>query len=725
MDPVARIDELRRLIRHHEERYYVFNQPEIADVEFDALMKELERLEAEHPDLVTPESPTQRVGGRVAAGFETVEHAEPMLSLDNAYSEEELRAFDERVRRGLGLDADVTVGYIAELKIDGLSIALTYENGRLVRGATRGDGTRGEDVTANVRTIRAIPLRLPTSTDAEEHGARGADAERGGDLSGPRLEIRGEVYLPRTAFERINREKEDAGEPLFANPRNAAAGAMRNLDPSLVARRGLSAFFYQVVAASGRSGGSAGAGGGPEVPPLQTWSMPSAPRTHAETLEQLAAWGLPVERHWRRCAGIDDLLAFCREWAEGRRALPFDTDGVVIKVDALDQRAALGATSKFPRWAIAFKFPAEQKTTLLRKIEVNVGRTGAVTPFAVLEPVFLAGSTISMATLHNADDLARKDIREGDWVIIEKAGDVIPRVVGPALSRRPADSRPWTMPAGCPRCGSRLHREEDEAVWRCENTSCPARLQRGLEHFASRGAMNIEGLGESLIAQVIAGGLVHDYADVYRLQADQLAQLTSTSTRSDGKVITRRFGEKNAAKVVQEIARSRSNDLWRLIYGLGIRHIGERAAQVLARAFGSIEALRSATVEQLQDTPEIGPVLAASVRAWMDEPRNLELLDRLGQAGVRMDVPESERGLVEAKGPLTGRTYVLTGTLESMTREAATEAIERLGGKVAGSVSKKTSGVIVGADAGSKAEKARTLGVPMLTEAEFLALLES
>jgi DNA ligase (NAD+) len=675
--PAERIDELRRLIRHHEERYYILADPEIADAEFDALMRELERLEAENPDLVTRESPTQRVGGRVAAGFETVEHLEPMLSLDNAYSEEELRAFDDRVRRGL--DAPGDVAYVVELKIDGLSMALTYDNGVLVRGATRGDGVRGEDVTFNVRTIRAIPLRLPAV------------------VSG-RLEVRGEVYLPRKAFERINREREGTGDPLFQNPRNAAAGTMRNLDPALVAQRGLSAFFYQLVGTS-------------------------AAATHHETLEQLARWGLPVERHWRRCTGIEALVAFVDEWAERRRTLDFDTDGVVVKVDALDHRRALGTTSKFPRWAIAFKFPAEQKTTTLKQIDVNVGRTGAVTPFAVLEPVFIAGSTVSMATLHNADDIARKDIREGDIVIVEKAGDVIPRVVGPVLSRRPAHSQPWVMPASCPRCGSHLHRAEDEAVWRCENTSCPAKLQRGLEHFASRGAMNIEGLGESLVAQVIESGLVRDYADVYALTAGQLANLTSTSVRTDGKAITRRFGDRNAAKVIAEIDRSRSNELWRLLYGLGIRHIGERAAQVLARAFHSVDGLCAATIEQLQETPEIGPVLAESVRSWLDEPRNRELLDRLRAAGVRMEVPEEERHVAPADGPLTGKTYVLTGTLSSMTRDQATAAIERLGGKVAGSVSKKTTGVIVGAEAGSKAEKGRELGVPLLTEEAFLKLI--
>jgi DNA ligase (NAD+) len=430
-----------------------------------------------------------------------------------------------------------------------------------------------------------------------------------------------------------------------------------------------------------------------------------------------------VEPHWQRCTGIDALAAFCGEWAEKRRTLDFDTDGVVIKVDQLAERRLLGTTSKFPRWAIAFKFPAEQKATLLRKIDVNVGRTGAVTPFAVLEPIFIAGSTVSMATLHNADDIARKDIRERDWVLVEKAGDVIPRVVGPILSRRPPDAEPWQMPTECPRCGAALHRAEGEAVWRCENTSCPAKLQRGLEHFASRSAMNIEGLGESLIAQLIEQRMVTDYADIYALKAEALAQLTSSSVRSDGREIVRRFGEKNAAKVVAQIERSRTNELWRLIYGLGIRHIGERAAQVLADAFGSMTELAAVSVEQLQDTPEIGPVLAESARSWLDEPGNQRLLERLRAAGVRMDVPPEQRRAPAVDGPLSGKTYVLTGTLARMTRDQATAAIERLGGKVAGSVSRKTAGVVVGEDAGSKAGKARELGVPLLDEAAFLALI--
>jgi DNA ligase (NAD+) len=747
MTPADRIAELRGLIRHHEERYYILNAPEIADVEFDELLNELKRLESEHPDLVTVDSPTQRVSGRVAAGFAEVVHAEPMLSLDNAYSEDELRAFDDRVRRGLAAAGitDAAVEYVAELKIDGVSIALTYEDGVLVRAATRGDGVRGEEVTHNVRTIRAIPLRLR------------------GDVPAGRLEARGEVYLPRKAFERTNSEREDAGEPLFQNPRNAAAGTLRNLEPSLVAKRGLSAFAYQLVmsrpegqpvqpaARAGRASlfpdGDApasaeaqnsieadlqvalfpgdAAASVPDAVPVEADLQvgPAVMHEHSEVLTALREWGLPVEPHWQRCAGVEAVVAFVNEWAERRRSLDFDTDGVVIKVDSFAQRRTLGTTSKFPRWAVAFKFPAEQKTTLLKEIRVNVGRTGAVTPYAVLEPVFLAGSTISMATLHNADDIARKDIRAGDWVTIEKAGDVIPRVVGPIVSRRGPDSQPWVMPTTCERCGSQLHRAEGEAVWRCENTSCPAKLQRGLEHFASRGAMNIEGLGESLIAQLIEQQLVQDYSGVYALGAEQLAGLTSTSVRTDGREIQRRFGEKNAAKVIAQIERSRTNELWRVIYGLGIRHVGERGAQVLAQAFGSMDALMTATIEQLQHTHEIGPVLAESVRSWLDEPRNRDLIERLRQAGVRMEVPESERAAVPTIGPLAGRTYVITGTLSSMTRDEAEAELKRLGAKVTGSVSKKTSAVIVGAEAGSKADKARDLGVPLLDEQGLFELI--
>ncbi|HXG89040.1 MAG TPA: NAD-dependent DNA ligase LigA [Vicinamibacterales bacterium] len=665
MTPAKTIEKLRSQIRRHEELYYVLATPEVSDAEFDALMRELQALEAAHPRLVTPDSPTQRVGGRAVDGFETVEHVQPMLSLDNAYSEDELRAFDERVRRGL--DTTEPVAYIAELKIDGLSIALTYDNGRLVRGATRGDGTRGEDVTVNVRTIRALPLAL-------------RDGPPG------RVEVRGEVYLPRRMFERANQERAAAGEPLFANPRNAAAGAMRNLDPALVARRGLASWTYQLVTPGRRE----------------------STATHASMLESLSEWGLPVEPHWTRCTGIDAVWAFCEQWREQRHKLHFETDGVVVKLDRVVLREQLGTTSKFPRWATAFKFPAQQATTLLRQIAVNIGRTGAATPFAILDPVFVGGSTVSMATLHNPEDVARKDIREGDTVIVEKAGDVIPRVVGPVLSKRPLDSQPWQMATQCPVCGAALIKLPDEVVWRCESPSCPAKLKRSIEHFASRGAMNIEGLGESLIDQLVEREWVKSVADLYDLDAPTLEGLE-------------RMGKKSAAKLLGQLERSKSNDLWRLINGLGIRHVGERGAQVLTEHFGSIDALVAASLEELQAVREVGPVLAASVRLWLDEPANRDLLGRLAQAGVRTDAPRREQP--SGPQPLSGQTFVITGTLDALSRDDAQSRIEQLGGKVTGSVSKKTTYVVVGADAGSKLAKARELGVTTLDEPAFLKLI--
>jgi DNA ligase (NAD+) len=680
MDPLTRINQLRSEIRHHEERYYLHNDPEISDDEFDHLLHELEQLETANPDLVSPDSPTQRVAGRPSETFPTVEHIAPMLSLDNAYDEADLRAFDERVRKGAGL-GEAAVPYVAELKIDGLSIALTYENGRLIRGATRGDGVRGEDVTANVRTIRAIPLAL-----------------RNGPMD--RVEIRGEVYLPRSSFVRMNKEREEIGEALFANPRNAAAGTMRNLAPALVAKRRLSSFVYQVVVAT-------------RQPPA---------RSHNELLQAMRGWGLPVEPHFKACTGIDAVVEFCRSWADGRQELQFDTDGVVVKVDDMTLRERLGTTAKFPRWATAFKFPAQQAHTKLLRIDVNVGRTGANTPYAVLDPVFLAGSTISMATLHNAEDLARKDLREGDTVIIEKAGDVIPRVVAPVLSLRPEGSVPWVMPRTCRECGSDLRRDEEEVVWRCENSSCPARLRRSLEHFASRTAMNIEGLGESLVDQLIEQGLVSDFADLYRLEAAQLENLVVVPRlpRSD-RAVPRKLG-KVGRNVVDQIARSKDNDLSRLIYGLGIRHVGEKAAATLARHVRTMERMIDAPIEVLQTVPDVGPVVAASVRAFADEPHNRALVAKLAAAGVNMTTRQPEPAAT-GPGPLSGRTFVLTGTLESLSREEAAAAIERLGGKVSGSVSRKTSYVVVGADAGSKLEKARELGVATLTEEEFKQLI--
>lgn len=670
MTPAERIQHLRDDIRRHEHLYYVNAEPEISDGQFDELMHELRALEAAHPDLVTTDSPTQRVGGVPARGFDTVEHGVPMLSLDNAYNEDDLRAFDDRVRRGLGLADDAPPPrYVCELKIDGLSLSLRYEHGRLVRGATRGDGVRGEDVTSNVRTIKAVPLAL--------HGHAPAA-----------VEIRGEVYFPKPAFARLNAEREDAGEPQFANPRNAAAGTMRTLDAAEVARRGLSVWMYQVVV-------------------LDT---PDTGATHEAMLQQLAAWGCAVEPHWQVAASIDDVVAFCEAWKDARHTLAFETDGVVIKLDSLQDRLRLGSTSKFPRWATAYKYPAQQATTRLLRIEVNIGRTGAATPYAVLEPVMVAGSTIGLATLHNPDDLARKDIREGDWVVVEKAGDVIPRVVGPVLARRDPGAMPWQMPTRCPVCEGPLSKPEDEAVWRCENSSCPARLARSLDHFVSRAAMNIEGLGEVLVRQLIDRGLVRSAADLYALDEATLATLD-------------RMGPKSAANLRAQLDRSKANEVWRLLNALGIRHVGERGAQVLADHFGSVWAIAEASRDRLQAVPEVGPVVAASVRQWFDEPHNQTLLGRLRDAGLTMEGPV--RVAPEGPLPLTGLTFVITGTLPTLSRDEAQRRIEAAGGKVVGSVSRKTSFLVVGSEAGSKLDKAVALGVPQLDEAALLARIMS
>lgn len=683
MDPATEIDRLRAEIRRHEHRYYVLDDPEITDAQFDRLLKQLEALEAKFPDLVTPESPTQRVGGAPAEGFVAVEHAAPMLSLENVYSEEELREFDARVRRGLEMAADgPPLAYVAELKIDGLSLALTYEDGRLVRGVTRGDGIRGEDVTSNVRVIRAIPLRLQEQGLALSEALGAARAESKGPI-----EIRGEAFLSRQAFDRVNREREETGEPLFANPRNAAAGTMRTLDPKAVSRRGLSAFFYQVVVPQGR-------------PPLDA--------SHAASLERIAAWGLPIEPHWERLDGIDALVTFCERWASARAGLAFDTDGIVIKLDDLALRARLGTTAKFPRWAVAYKFPAEQAQTVLREIRVNVGRTGAVTPYAVLEPVFLSGSTISMATLHNEQEIARRDFREGDTVVIEKGGDVIPKVVCVVIDKRSPHATPWVMPRHCPSCGSALSKPEEEVVWRCENASCPARLRRSLEHFASRRAMNIEGLGESLTAQLLDSGLVKDFADLYDLTVERIASLE-------------RMGKKSGANLVAQIERSKSNDIWRLLHGLGIRHIGEGSAQALARYYRSIPRLQEASAEAIEQVPDVGPIVARAVRAFFDESHNQSLIARLAARGVRM-VDEAAPEAPELPQVFAGKTFVITGTLPAMSREQAGEFIASRGGKVSGSVSRKTSYLVAGAEAGSKLQKAQELAVPILDEAALRAL---
>ena len=672
-----KLEELRDRIRHHEERYYVLDDPEISDSEFDALLWELVALEAEHPALVTPDSPTQRVAGRPVEGFDTVEHSAPMLSLDNAYTENEMRAFDERVRKGLGVDTpEEDVRYVAELKIDGLSVAATYQDGRLVRGVTRGDGVRGEEVTSNIRAIRAIPLRL-------RDGATGT------------LEVRGEVYLPRRTFDRINLEREEAGEPAFANPRNAAAGTVRTLDPSLVAKRGLSAYMYQAVVVGED---------GPSVTELLT---------HERILAQLRGWGLPVESHWETCEGVDAVMAFCNEWRDKRRSLGFDTDGVVVKVAEMPLRGRLGTTSKFPRWAIAFKFPAEQATTRLISIEVNVGRTGAVTPYAVLEPVRLAGTTVQMATLHNADEVARKGIRAGDMVLVEKGGDVIPKIVKPITALRPtgnAGPKPFVMPTRCPACDTSLARPQEEVVWRCPNITCPAKVRRALRHFASRGAMDIEGLGESLVDQLVEKGLADDVADLYALTAEAIEGLE-------------RIGKKSAANVMAQLERSKRNELWRVLHGIGIRHVGERAAQILARTFGSVQALMAASTEDLEAVSDVGPVVAGSLRQFFNEPRNQELFERLRKAGLTMVEEVSEPTPQAPEARFAGQTFVITGTLQSQSRDEAKRAIQALGGKVVSSVSKKTSYVVAGANPGSKLAKAEERGVPTLSEEEFLEVI--
>lgn len=694
------IEKLRDRIRYHEERYYVLDDPEISDSEFDGLLEELKNSEASHPDLITPESPTQRVSGRPVVGFESVAHAEPMLSLDNAYTDDELREFDRRVRNVLG--AEATLSYVAELKIDGLGIALTYENGRLVRGVTRGDGALGEDVTANVRAIRAIPLQI-------SHAPNG------------RIEVRGEIYLPRHKFDRLNdeiavaneeiekdnltRKRQVAAKPLAVNPRNAAAGTMRQKDASVVAVRGLRAWMYQIVGSGHVS--------------------PQEQETAVDQLEQLQVWSLPVERHWEPCKNIDAVLQFCKKWEESRTSLGFDIDGVVVKVRDKEQRRRLGTTAKFPHWAIAFKFRAEQVTTRLKEILLQVGRTGAVTPYALLEPVFLAGSTISRATLHNAEEVARKDIRAGDWILLEKGGDVIPKIVKPITSRRPRGSRapqPFKMPTGCPECAEPLVRPDGEVVWRCPNVTCPAKVKRSLIHFASRNAMNIEGLGEKAVKALVNQGLVTTVTDLYGLDMSTLTSVTLGLSTS-GKPIE--MGETRARKVLAEIERSKRNELWRLLFGLGIRHVGEGAARALADRCGSLERLVAASEKELESIPDVGPTVAQSLRTYFDQPETIGLLKALRAAGVN---PSDQIGRLDVEpglGVLTGQSFVLTGSLTSLSRSEAKKAIESLGGKVVSSVSQRTSYVVMGENPGRKLLKAKQLGIKRLTGKEFLALLSS
>jgi len=669
---------LRRQIRHHEYRYYVLDAPEISDFEFDQLMRRLRELEAAHPGTVTPDSPTQRVGGEPAEGFETFAYSQPMLSLDNAYSLEEVREFDARLRR---LVPGAAFSYTAELKFDGLSMSLQYEAGRLARAITRGDGSRGEVVTTNVRTIRSIPLQL------ERRQPGGMLFDDGPDLAA--VEVRGEVIMPLESFRTLNRQRLDTGEPPFANPRNAAAGTVRTLDSRVVAGRKLDFYAWGLLA-----------GGRAPFP------------THAEAIAWLGRHGFKVSSHFQVFSDLASLEGFIARVGEERDRLPVEIDGVVIKVNESALQLQVGATSKIPRWAVAFKYPARQATTRVRDIVVQVGRTGALTPVAEFEPVFLDGSQVGRATLHNADEIRRLDVRVGDWVLIEKGGEVIPKVVAAIHSRRTEELPEFRMPERCPACGGPTERPEGEAVSRCASVTCPAKLRGSLLHFASRKAMDIQGLGEALVDLLTDRGLVRDLAGLYHLDFDQVAALE-------------RMGAKSTQNLFDQLAQSKRHPLHRLLFGLGIRYVGERTAKVLARRFGTLARLRAAAEEELRQTEEVGEVIAASVAAYFREERTHALLERLRAAGLNLAEPEAARGEAPAAAddPFRGKTFVLTGTLAALKRDEATALIEARGGRVSGSVSQKTHVLVVGANAGSKLEKARGLGVATWTEEEFLARL--
>jgi DNA ligase (NAD+) len=684
---------LRREIAYHANRYYVRDAPEISDAAYDALVRELEQIEAEYPDLVTPDSPTQRVGAPPSEVFAPVRHAARMYSLDNAMGFEELDAWFDRLARDVG---DRECAFVAEFKIDGSSLALTYTDGRLVRVGTRGDGTTGEDVTSNVRTIKTVPLRLL----AQAPGS---------------VEVRGEVYMPKTSFERLNAEQDETGQPVFANPRNAAAGSMRQKDPAVTASRDLSTFVYQV--ADPRALGLA---------------------RQSDALEWLRRAGFKVNPDIRVCASRDDVRAFCEAALERRHDLPYEIDGVVVKVDGFTLQDELGYTSKAPRWAIAYKFPPEEKTTVLREVRVQVGRTGALTPVAEFDPVLVAGSTIARATLHNEDEVRRKDVRVGDTIVVRKAGDVIPEVVGPVPGLRLEGAEPWTMPATCPSCGGPVWRPVGEVVPRCTNVACPDQRLGRLLHWASRGAMDIDGLGYEIVARLVEQGLLHDPADFYALTAEQLAALDTGRTKKDGAPVM--LGETIAAKLVAQIEASKTRPLWRLLYGLGLRHVGSTVAEALAGGFGSLHALLEAArvepptpgdgvtiaaalaADPIASVEGVGPVIAGSVRAFFANPDNIAVVDKLRAAGVLL-----EQGQLEPDRPqtLAGLTFVLTGALTRYTRDEAGAALKALGAKVSGSVSKKTSFVVVGEDAGSKYDKALELGVPVLDEPALTAIIET
>ncbi|HMF77598.1 MAG TPA: NAD-dependent DNA ligase LigA [Bryobacteraceae bacterium] len=660
--PAQRVEHLRKLLEQYEYSYYVLDAPEVTDAEFDTLMRELRELEISHPDLLTADSPTQRVGGQPREGFVKVPHSSPMLSLDNALNEQELREFDARVRALLKTEEFT---YVAELKLDGLSMAAQYGDGRMKQALTRGDGRIGEDVTENARTIRSLPLR-----------------PRSDAIPQSEFEARGEVVMQRKAFERMNEGRERDGLARFANPRNAAAGALRALDPAVTAARQLDYFAYFLMK-DGR--------------PLFA--------SHWENLEHLVAAGFKVNAHRRRCKDLDELLEFIREWDAKRDSLGYETDGVVAKVDSVQQQDKLGWTAKSPRWAIAFKYAARQAVTVLENIEVQVGRTGTLTPVARLKPVSFGGVTVARATLHNEDEIARLGVQIGDTVLVERSGDVIPKIV--RVVEPGAHRTPYRIPSHCPVCGGHVVREEGEAASRCVNTNCPARLRESLLHFAARGVMDIDGMGDALVDQLLARGLVRGIADLYDLKLEQLLELE-------------RMGEKSASKVLKNIDNSRKQPLWRVLNGLGIPFVGERTAQLLAGHFGDLNAIAAASVETLQEVAEVGPKVAESVRQFFAEERNVDLVNRLRAAGL------SFQGEKEKKktGPLTKLNFVITGTLPTLKREEAKDLIEKAGGKVVGSVSAKTNYLLAGEEAGSKLDKARDLNVPVIDEAELFAMLK-
>ncbi len=656
-----RVEQLRAKIAHHDYRYYSLDAPEISDAAYDQLMRELRRLEEEHPELIAPDSPTQRVGGQPVAAFDVVEHRVPLLSLGNAFSPDDLRAWHRRISALAERDS---FAMVCEPKIDGLAVALVYEQGKLVRGATRGDGRHGEDVTTNLRTVRTIPLSVPAAAV-------------------PAFEVRGEVYLSEKAFEQINNERAEAGQPLFANPRNCAAGSLRQLDPKVTASRPLDIWVYGIG-----------------------WSHGALPPGHWEAMQWLTALGFRVNPESARMDTLDAVIERCLAWQEERERLPYDIDGVVVKVDDFALQDRMGVVGREPRWAIAYKFPPKQAHTRLLSIAVNVGRTGSLNPFAMLEPVRVGGTTVKMATLHNEDDILRKDIRVGDTVIVQRAGDVIPQVVGPVLSLRTGAEQPFTMPSRCPSCGAAVVRPPGEAMSYCPNQACPAQRFRLLTHFASKGAMDIDGVGEALCSALLAAGLVEDAVDLYALTKERLLTLE-------------RMGDKSGQNVLNAIAASRERPLERVLFALGIRHAGSEVAALLASHFGSMDAILRADEEELSAVPGIGPVIARSVGEYFGEPRNRQFVEKLEAAGVRLSGGQPAR----REGPLAGKTFVLTGSMGGYTRGSATALIEGLGGSVGASVTKKTDYVVAGEAPGSKLERARELGVPVLDEDAFRVFL--